>query len=99
MLAKDIAASHHERWDGTGYGSRLAGEAIPICGRIVAVADVFDALTHQRPYKEAWPVDAAVAEIRAQRNRQFDPRVVDAFLEVQREIDLSDTGEHQQLIA
>jgi putative two-component system response regulator len=80
--AQEIALTHHERWDGTGYPHRLKGNAIPVTGRIVAVADVFDALTHQRPYKQAWTVDAAVAEIVSQRNRQFDPAVVDAFLRV-----------------
>jgi putative two-component system response regulator len=78
-LAREIALTHHERWDGTGYPHRLAGTAIPLVGRIVAVADVFDALTHARPYKDAWPVDQAVEEIRAQSGRQFDPAVVEAF--------------------
>jgi putative two-component system response regulator len=95
-LAEQIAATHHERWDGTGYGSNLAGEDIPISGRIIAVADVFDALTHERPYKEAWSVDQAVQEIREQRERQFDPQVVDAFLEIQKDFDLIDTGEIPQ---
>jgi hypothetical protein len=81
-LAADIALSHHERWDGHGYPLGRRGEAIPIAGRIIAVADVFDALTHSRPYKRAWPVPEAVAEIRSQRGRQFDPQVVDAFLRV-----------------
>ena len=81
-LAADIALSHHERWDGTGYPLGRAGEAIPIAGRIIAVADVFDALTHQRPYKSAWSVADAVAEIRSQSGRQFDPQVVEAFMEV-----------------
>jgi HD domain len=81
-LAADIALSHHERWDGTGYPLGRAGDAIPIAGRIIAVADVFDALTHERPYKQAWPVADAIAEIRSQRGRQFDPQVVDAFLAV-----------------
>ncbi len=80
QIAEEIALSHHERWDGTGYPHGLAGEAIPISARIVAVIDVFDALTHDRPYKRAWPLADAVAEIRRQRARQFDPRVVDAFL-------------------
>ncbi|MDP9068732.1 MAG: response regulator [Actinomycetota bacterium] len=93
QLAERIAATHHERWDGTGYGSKLAGEHIPICGRIVAVADVFDALTHDRPYKKAWPLDQAIDEIREQRGRQFDPKVIDAFLDVQQDVDLSSTGE------
>ena len=92
-LAEQIAATHHERWDGTGYGSELAGDAIPLPGRILAVADVFDALTHERPYKAAWSVQDSVEEIREQRGRQFDPAVVDAFLDVQRDFDLVDTGE------
>lgn len=82
-IAEQIAATHHERFDGTGYPAGLAGDDIPIAGRIVAVADVFDALTHARPYKEAWPLEKAYAELRAQRGRQFDPRVIDAFFELQ----------------
>lgn len=78
-LAEEIAFSHHERWDGTGYAG-LTGSAIPLAGRIVAVADVFDALTQQRPYKPAWPIAEAVGEIDRQRGRQFDPAVVDAFM-------------------
>ncbi len=78
-LAEEIAATHHERWDGTGYPERLAGEAIPLSGRIVALADAFDALTHERPYKSAWPLEDAIEEIYEQRGRQFDPDVVDAF--------------------
>lgn len=80
QLAEQIARYHHEHWDGGGYRPDLSGEAIPLAGRIVAVADVFDALTHARPYKEAWSVADAIDEIRAQRERQFDPRVVDAFM-------------------
>jgi putative two-component system response regulator len=79
--AADIALTHHERWDGSGYPRKLAGEDIPVSGRIVAVADVFDALTHERPYKEAWLPEKAVAEITSQSGRQFDPRVVEAFLQ------------------
>jgi putative two-component system response regulator len=79
-LAERIALTHHERWDGHGYPHGLAGEAIPLAGRIVAVADVFDALTHERVYKEAWPVEQALEEIRTQAGRQFDPDVVEAFL-------------------
>jgi putative two-component system response regulator len=78
-LAERIALTHHERWDGEGYPRGLRGEQIPLAGRIVAVASVFDALTHERPYKQAWPVEEAVAEIVSQRGRQFDPGVVDAF--------------------
>ncbi|HUF64572.1 MAG TPA: HD domain-containing phosphohydrolase [Gemmatimonadaceae bacterium] len=79
-LAEEIALTHHERWDGKGYPRGLAGEAIPLSGRIVAAADVFDALTHIRPYKPAWSVSAALEELRLQRGRQFDPDVVDALL-------------------
>ena len=74
-----IVRTHHERWDGTGYLAGLAGEDIPLSGRIVAVADVFDTLIHRRPYREAWPVDRAADEIRRSSGRQFDPRVVAAF--------------------
>jgi putative two-component system response regulator len=80
-LAEEIAFNHHERWDGAGY-TGIAGDAIPLAGRIVAVADVFDALTQKRPYKSAWPVDEAIAEIDRQRGRQFDPVLVDSFLRV-----------------
>ena len=80
QMATVIAATHHERWDGTGYPAGLAGEAIPLVGRVVAVADVFDALTHDRPYKSAWPVEQAIAEIQRAGGSQFDPRVVAAFL-------------------
>jgi putative two-component system response regulator len=80
-MAEEIAWSHHERWDGGGYAG-VGGESIPITGRITTVVDVFDALTHARPYKDAWPLDEAVAEIRRQRGIQFDPDIVDAFLRV-----------------
>jgi putative two-component system response regulator len=80
QMAEHIALTHHERWNGLGYPNGLRAEAVPVEGRIVAVADVFDALTHERPYKHAWPVDRAVDEISAQREKQFDPAVVDAFL-------------------
>ncbi|MGH7700403.1 MAG: HD domain-containing phosphohydrolase [Gemmatimonadales bacterium] len=83
-LGKDIALSHHERWDGTGYPSGARGTEIPMVGRLVAVADVFDALTHGRPYKSAWGVAPAVAEIVRERGRQFDPDVVDAFMTIER---------------
>ncbi|WP_246193482.1 HD-GYP domain-containing protein [Pseudoxanthomonas suwonensis] len=75
-----IALRHHERWDGSGYPDGLAGEAIPLEARIVAVADVFDALISRRPYKEAWSIDAALAYLCAQRGRLFDPACVDALL-------------------
>jgi response regulator RpfG family c-di-GMP phosphodiesterase len=85
-LAREIALTHHERWDGSGYPAGLAGEDIPKAGRIVALADVFDALTHRRPYKEAWPVEEAVREIRAQGGRQFDPDLAEAFAELDHEV-------------
>ena len=81
-MAEEIALTHHEKWDGSGYPAGLAGEAIPIVGRIVAVADVFDALTHSRPYKPAWSTADAIAEITSQAGRHFDPQVLDAFLAV-----------------
>lgn len=80
-LAHSVALYHHERWDGTGYPFGLKGEAIPIEARIVAVADVFDALLNKRPYKEAWPVEKAVAEIENNRGKHFDPAIVDAMLQ------------------
>ena len=82
-LGEKIALSHHERWDVSGYPQGLAGEAIPLAARIVAVADVFDALVHERPYKHAWPLADALAEIRGQSGRQFDAAVVAAFLTVE----------------
>jgi len=88
-LAEEIAFNHHERWDGNGYAG-IAGDAIPLAGRIVAVADVFDALTQQRPYKAAWSVDEATAEIERQRGRQFDPAIADAFLQVIEQRDARD---------
>jgi putative two-component system response regulator len=78
-VSAEIALTHHERWDGSGYPEGLKGDAIPLCGRIAAVADVFDALMHRRPYKEAWSLDAAVAEIREGSGRHFDPAVVGVF--------------------
>jgi putative two-component system response regulator len=80
-VAKVIAESHHERWNGGGYPNGLSGTAIPIEGRIVTVCDVFDALTHVRPYKPAWTVDQATEEIISQRGIFFDPRLVDLFVE------------------
>lgn len=79
-LAAEIAGHHHERWDGAGYPRRIAGTAIPLSARIVAVADVFDALTMERPYKRALPVAEALDVLRAERGRHFDPDCVDAFL-------------------
>jgi putative two-component system response regulator len=90
-MAEQIAWAHHERWDGSGYAG-LVGEGIPLVGRITTVADVFDALTHERPYKRAWAVDEALAEIAAQRGRQFDPRVSDAFLKVHEHLEDRDAA-------
>ena len=79
-MARDIAATHHERFDGTGYPSRMFGADIPLCGRIVALADVYDALTSKRCYKSAYPHDVAHALIIKESGAHFDPDVVDAFL-------------------
>jgi putative two-component system response regulator len=79
QLAEQIALSHHERWDGSGYPFRLQAEEIPLSGRIVAVADVFDALTTERPYKMAWSREKAVAEIERLSGSHFDPRLVSVF--------------------
>jgi response regulator RpfG family c-di-GMP phosphodiesterase len=76
----EIAISHHEKWDGSGYPNGLAGGDIPLCGRIVAVVDVFDALTSKRPYKEPWSFEKAIELIRSEREKHFDPGAVDAFL-------------------
>jgi putative two-component system response regulator len=86
QLAAEIALSHHERWDGTGYPQGLKGDAIPLSGRIVAVADVFDALTTRRPYKEAWSLERARDFLIDNAGRHFDARVVNAFLSCWAEI-------------
>ncbi|WP_221090873.1 HD-GYP domain-containing protein [Deinococcus aquaedulcis] len=78
--ALNVIRHHHERWDGSGYPLGLSGEAIPLLARIFAVCDVYDALTHARPYKPAWSAQAALAELRAQRGRHFDPQLVDLFV-------------------
>jgi len=81
-----IARSHHERWDGSGYPRGLAGEEIPLEGRIAAIADVFDALTSDRVYRSAFPFQAAVRMLRSERERHFDPALTDTFLVAQGEI-------------
>lgn len=81
LMARDIAWSHHEKWDGSGYPRGLAGQQIPVAGRIVALADVFDALTSERPYKKAWDVESALGYIKENRGRHFDPELADLFLE------------------
>ncbi|MFT4034300.1 MAG: CHASE2 domain-containing protein [Patulibacter sp.] len=80
QLAEEVARTHHERWDGGGYPAGLAGEAIPLSGRIAAVCDVFDALTNARPYKRAWTIQEATDEIARCRGSHFDPQVADALL-------------------
>ncbi len=79
-LSAEISLTHHEKFDGSGYPRGLKGEGIPISGRICAVADVFDALTSKRPYKEPWPVEKAVDLIVSEKGKHFDPDCVDAFL-------------------
>jgi putative two-component system response regulator len=81
-IAKDMAYSHHERWDGKGYPEGLAGQAIPLCGRIMAIADVYDALVSDRVYKAAIPHAEAVKVIESERGRHFDPALVDVFIEI-----------------
>lgn len=85
QMAEEIALTHHERWDGSGYAG-LAGELIPLSGRIVAVADVFDALLHRRPYKPAYALDRALTAIREGAGSHFDPRVVEAFVACREDI-------------
>lgn len=80
QMAEEIARSHHEWWDGNGYPGTFSGTGIPLAARITALADVFDALTHKRPYKLAWPIDAAIDEIASLKGRQFDPELTDLFL-------------------
>ena len=81
-IAADMALAHHERWDGQGYPNGLKGDQIPIGARLMAVADVYDALVSRRPYKEPYPHEVAVSEIVKGRGSQFDPDVVDAFLKI-----------------
>jgi len=78
-MAREIALTHHEKWNGGGYPNGLAGEAIPLTGRIVAVADVFDALTSERPYKQPWPLADAVDFLKRNAGEHFDPALVDIF--------------------
>jgi putative two-component system response regulator len=79
-VATEIAFTHHERWDGSGYPAGLQADAIPITGRVIALADAFDAMTHARPYKEAFSVEHGVSEIRRCSGTQFDPGIVEAFM-------------------
>ncbi len=85
-LAKIIAISHHEKWDGTGYPNKISGEDIPLEGRIVAIADVFDALTSVRPYKKEWLVDEAISLLEKEAGKHFDPELVKLFVNIMPEI-------------
>ncbi len=100
-MAKEIALSHHEKWDGSGYPYGLKGEDIPLGGRIIAIADVFDALTTRRPYKQAWEIDDALRYMNEQAGKHFDPNLLEIFnrikpkvLEVMREY--AETPEHDE---
>ena len=86
VMSKTAALTHHEKWNGAGYPAGLTGKNIPLIGRVIAVSDVFDALTSKRPYKEAWSVENSVNYIRNERGSHFDPALVDAFLKVIPEI-------------
>lgn len=86
ILAAEIALHHHEKWDGSGYPRGLVETSIPESARIVAITDVFDALTMRRPYKEAWPIEKAIATIRDSSGQHFDPAIVSCFLDIQSEI-------------
>lgn len=85
-MAADIALRHHEKWDGSGYPDALVGEAIPESARIVAIADVFDALTMKRPYKEPWPLERVIETLREGRGNHFEPRLIDAFFAILPEV-------------
>lgn len=86
QMAAEIALGHHEKWNGTGYPNGLSGTDIPESSRIVAIADVFDALTMKRPYKDAWPIEKAVETIKKDSGQHFEPRLVDIFCNIQEEI-------------
>lgn len=81
-IAAEVAQNHHEKWDGSGYPRALAGEDIPLTGRVVALADVFDALTTKRPYKEAWSIEDTVEFLKEQSGKHFEPRLVELFLKI-----------------
>jgi putative two-component system response regulator len=85
-MAETIALTHHERFDGNGYPQGLKGEEIPLIGRICSVADIFDALTSERPYKKAWSFEDAIKEIQNCIGKNFDPIVANAFLDIKDEI-------------
>ena len=81
-MAAEVAQNHHEKWDGSGYPRAIAGENIPLTGRVVAVADVFDALITERPYKKAWPVEEAVEYLKEQSGKHFEPKLIDLFIAI-----------------
>ena len=81
-IAEEIARHHHEWWNGEGYPAKLKGKRIPIHARIVAVADVFDALTHGRPFSPPWQIDRAIEQIKAGKGTQFDPEITDVFVDL-----------------
>jgi putative two-component system response regulator len=85
-MAREIALCHHEKWDGSGYPNGLAGEAIPIAARVVAIADVFDALTSQRPYKAPWPMEKTFAFLEDNAGTHFDPQLIKIFVGLKEEI-------------
>jgi putative two-component system response regulator len=96
QLAQKIALSHHEKWNGMGYPHGLAGEKVELAGRIVCLADTFDALISRRPYKNPYPIEAACDVIANERGKHFDPQIVDIFLDnvdellkIKKEVDLS----------
>lgn len=82
QMARRIALTHHEKWDGSGYPNGLVGEEIPLEGRITAIADVFDALTSQRPYKQAWTIEATMELFENQAGKHFDPKLVEEFKQI-----------------
>lgn len=86
QMAATIARHHHEKWDGSGYPCGLSGEAIPEMARIVAIADVFDALTTKRPYKEIWPIERVMQTLTSTSGSHFEPRLIDCFMDIQSKI-------------
>lgn len=82
QAAAKIALTHHEKWDGTGYPNQLKADEIPLIGRIVAIVDVFDALTTERPYKKAWPIEDALSYLQEQSGQHFDPTLISLFMEI-----------------
>ncbi|NOZ38045.1 MAG: HD domain-containing protein, partial [Gammaproteobacteria bacterium] len=84
--ARTIALTHHEKWDGSGYPNGVAGEDIPVMGRLVAICDVFDALISKRPYKKAWSMDDTIELLKKERGKHFDPHLLDCFLGILPEV-------------